>query len=113
MSEERHLYGSSTEFTEKVESLEGQLKKMGDNIFRGEIEAEIVSLVICIVVDELVRWEKDMLTREEALWGQLITLEAQYHDIDSLKKNACRSVLYQLEYLALELLAFCASFRLF
>lgn len=54
-----------------------------------------------------------MLTRDEALWGQLITLEAKYLDIDSLKKSASQNVLYQPESLDHEIFAFRTFVRLF
>lgn len=54
-----------------------------------------------------------MLVREETLQGQLIALEAQYLDIDSLKKGAFWNVLYQLESLASELLGFVVPSAIF
>lgn len=77
-SKERRLCGSSTELSEQVESLEDQLRKMEDVIFRGEVKVEIVSLVIRGAMKELSRWEKSTLKEEEALRGQLTMFEAQY-----------------------------------
>lgn len=40
----------------------------------------------------------------------MLGVQSQEHpDMDLLKKDARRSVLYQLEYFSLEFLAFCAS----
>lgn len=72
-SEQRSLYGSSTKLVKQVENVEDQLRKMGDDIFQGEVEEKIMSFIIRGVVEELVGWEKGMLTKEEALRGQLIT----------------------------------------
>lgn len=84
--EERCLYGSSTELVDQLESLKDHLRKKEDDVFQGEVEAQIISLIICGVVEESAGWEKSTLTRQEALRGQLTTIEAQYPDIDSLKK---------------------------
>lgn len=73
LSEERSLYGSLTKLVKQVESVEDQLRKMEDDIFQGEVEEKIMSFIIPGAIEEMVGWEKGILTKEEALRGQLIT----------------------------------------
>lgn len=85
---------------------------MEDDVFRGAVKVKIVSLIICGTMEELIGCSERMLKIEEALQGLLIILEAQYPNIDYLKISVYQSALYQLKYLALKLLDFCASFHL-
>lgn len=65
LSKEIHLYGSSTGLVEQVESLEDQLRKMENDVFLGDVEVEIVSLIIYGVVREVAGWEKGIMIRQE------------------------------------------------
>lgn len=97
-----------------MNDLNDQLRKMEDDIYRGELEAKILSIVVWGTVEKSTGWEENLTKNEETLRGQQVVLNAQLQecsDDDSLKKDSFCSVLCQLESLAQELIAFRASFQ--
>lgn len=67
LSEEEHLHECSVELAGHVKDLNDRLKKMDEDVYRGELQTETVYIIVRGTVEKSVGWEENLAKNEETL----------------------------------------------